>query len=203
MTFVTDKWGGSMATWFYARVSTKQQDPKSQVAAARARGIPAKNIVVETASGAKHDRPELTKLLARLEPGDVLVTYKLDRLARSLHHLLTLVKDLADRGIAFETLDGISTKGSTGKLVLSIFGAVAEFERNLLLERTMAGLAAARAEGRVGGRRRVMSPQDIEAARRRMGEGLKAHEVAKLYGISERSLWRNIRWAADVAAART
>jgi hypothetical protein len=148
-----------ITNWFYARVSTKKQDPKSQVNAARARGIPTKNIVVEVASGGRHDRPELARLLARLEPGDTLVTYKLDRLARSLHHLLTVVKDLEARGIAFETLDGINTKGSTGKLVLQIFGAVAEFEKNLLLERTMAGLEAARAEGRVGGRRRAMTPQ--------------------------------------------
>jgi DNA invertase Pin-like site-specific DNA recombinase len=192
-----------MATWFYARVSTRKQDPKAQVNAARARGIPAKHVVVEVASGGRHDRPELAKLLARLEPGDTLVTYKLDRLARSLHHLLTLTKDLEARGIAFETLDGISTKGSTGKLVLQIFGAVAEFERNLLLERTMAGLDAARAEGRVGGRRRSMTPAQIEAVRQRMASGeLKAHEAAKLHGISERSLWRNLKWATEAAAVR-
>src|SRR5687768_10158470 len=119
---------GYMTTYFYARVSSRKQDHKSQVEAARQRGIPTKNIVVETASGARNDRPELVKLLARLERGDVLVTFKLDRLARSLHHLLTVVKDLEERGIAFETLDGINTKGSTGKLVLQIFGAVAEFE---------------------------------------------------------------------------
>ena len=141
----------AVPTYFYARVSTKKQDPKAQVAAARQRGIPTKNIIVETASGAKNDRPELAKLLARLERGDTLVTFKLDRPARSLHHLLAVVKDLEERGIAFETLDGINTKGSTGKLVLQIFGAVAEFEKNLILERTMAGLRAARAEGKVGG----------------------------------------------------
>jgi DNA invertase Pin-like site-specific DNA recombinase len=192
-----------MATWFYARVSTKKQDPKSQIAAARQRGIPTKNIIVETASGAKHDRPELTKLLARLEPGDVLVTFKLDRLARSLHHLLTVLKDLDSRGIGFETLDGLSTRGSHGRLVLSVMGAVAQFEKDLLLERTVAGLAAARAEGRVGGRRRVMTPQQIEAARRDMKERkLKAREVAAIHGISERSLWRNLRWAADVEAVK-
>lgn len=192
-----------MATYFYARVSSRKQDPKSQIEAARKRGIPTKNIIVETASGAKNDRPQLAKLLTRLERGDVLVTFKLDRLARSLHHLLTVVKDLEQRGIAFETLDGINTKGPAGKLVLQLFGAVAEFERNLLLERTMAGLAAARAEGRVGGRRRVMKPQDIEAARRHITQRkLKAREVAKMYGVSERSLWRNLRWAADVEAVK-
>jgi len=177
--------------------------PGSQVEAARQRGIPTKNIVVEVASGAKNDRPKLNALLASLQRGDVLVTYKLDRLARSLHHLLTVVKELEERGIAFETLDGINTKGSTGKLVLQIFGAVAEFERALILERTMAGLAVARADGKVSGRKRSMTPQDIEAVRRRMAAGeLKAREAVKLHGITERSLWRNLRWASDVEALK-
>ena len=192
-----------MATYFYARVSTKQQDPKSQVAAARERGIQTKNIVIEVASGAKNDRPELAKLLARLHEGDVLVTFKLDRLARSLHHLLTVLIDLDKRGIGFETLDGLSTRGPHGRLTLSVLGAVAQFEKELMLERTMAGLRAARGEGRVGGRRRKLTPQDIEAARRHMIKGkLKAHEVAKMYSVSERSLWRNLKWATDAEALK-
>src|SRR5262245_40856957 len=194
-----------MTTYFYARVSTKKQDPKAQIEAARQRGIASGNIITEIASGAKSNRPKLAALLAKLEPGDTLVTYKLDRLARSLTHLLTVTKDLEERGIAFETCDGISTrdKSGVGKLVLQIFGAVAEFERNLILERTMAGLEVARAEGKVSGPRRKMTPEDIEAARRHMTDGkLKAHEVAKLYGLSERSLWRNLRWASDVEAIK-
>src|SRR5215831_10708189 len=113
------------------------------------------------------------------------------------------LEDLEARGIGFETLDGVSTRGATGKLVLHILGSVAQFERQLLIERTMAGLAAARAEGRTGGNRRRMTPQQIEAARKHMAEGgLKAHQVAKMYGISERSLWRNLRWAAELEAVR-
>jgi DNA invertase Pin-like site-specific DNA recombinase len=192
-----------MATYFYARVSTRQQDPKAQIDAARARGIPTKNIVVEMASGVRHDRPQLAKLLGCLERGDVLVTFKLDRLARSLHHLLSVLEDLQKRGVEFETLDGVTTRGSHGRLTLSVLGAVAQFERDLMLERTMAGLSAARAEGRVGGRRRKLIPQDLEAARRHMSEGkLKAREVARMYGVSERSLWRNLRWAADAEMMR-
>jgi DNA invertase Pin-like site-specific DNA recombinase len=191
-----------MATYFYARVSTKQQDPRSQIEDARARGIPTKNIVVEVASGAKNDRPELAKLLARLQEGDVLVTFKLDRLARSLHHLLTVLQDLDKRGIGFETLDGVSTRGPHGRLTLNVLGAVAQFEKELMLERTMAGLRAAKAEGRTGGRRRKLKPQDLEQARRRMAEGLKAREVARIYRVSERSLWRNLRWAADIEALK-
>ena len=187
-----------MTTYFYARVSSRDQDPKSQVEAARARGIPAKNIHVETASGARHDRPVLAKLLEQLDKDDVLVTFKLDRLGRSLAHLVKVLGELKAKGVGFETLDGVSTRGSTGELVLHILGSVAQFERQLLIERTVAGLAAARAEGRTGGRRRKMSPQDITTARRRLDEGLKAHEVAAMFKISERSLWRNLRWAADV-----
>lgn len=193
-----------MATYFYARVSTKQQDPRSQIEAARARGIPADKIVVEIASGAKHDRPKLAKLLSRLQSGDVLVTFKLDRLARSLRHLLTILDDLDKRGIGFETVDGVSTRGSMGRLVLNVLGSVAQFEKDLMLERTMAGLSAARAEGRIGGRQRKMTPENITAARRHMTEGkLKARDVAKMYGISVRSLWRNLRWASDANKLRS
>jgi len=192
-----------LATHFYARVSSRDQDPKSQVEAAITRGISPANIHIETASGARHERPVLTKLLAKLERGDVLMTFRLDRLGRSLVHLVKVLEDLETRGIAFETLDGVSTQGSTGKLVLHILGSVAQFERQLLIERTMAGLKAARAEGRTGGRRRTMTPHDIVTARRHMTEGkLKAREVAKMYGVSERSLWRNLRWAAELEEVR-
>jgi len=191
-----------MATHFYARVSSKEQDPKSQVEAARAGGISAKNIHIETASGARHERPVLTKLLAQLEKGDVLMTFRLDRLGRSLAHLVKVLEELETRGIGFETLDGVSTRGAIGKLVLHILGSVAQFERQLLIERTMAGLKAARAEGRTGGNRRKMTPKDITNARKRMSEGLKAREVAAMYGISERSLWRNLRWAAELEEVR-
>jgi DNA invertase Pin-like site-specific DNA recombinase len=190
-------------THFYARVSTKDQDPKAQIEAARARGIRAANIHVERASGARHDRPVLTALLAELKSGDTLVTFRLDRLGRSLSHLVKTLEDLEARGIGFETLDGVSTKGATGKLVLHVLASVAQFERQLMIERTMAGLAAARAEGRTGGNRRRMTPQQIETARRHMSEGkLKAREVAKMFDVSERSLWRNLRWAADLEALK-
>jgi DNA invertase Pin-like site-specific DNA recombinase len=102
-----------MATHFYARVSSKDQDPKSQIEAARARGIPAAKIHVETASGVRHDRPILTALLAELKAGDTLVTFRLDRLGRSLSHLVKTLEDLEVRKIGFETLDGVSTKGAT------------------------------------------------------------------------------------------
>jgi DNA invertase Pin-like site-specific DNA recombinase len=194
----------ALAVHFYARISSKEQDPKSQVAAACARGILTANIHTEVASGARHERPVLTKLLAELEKGDTLVTFRLDRLGRSLAHLVRVLEELEARGIAFETLDGVSTKGATGKLVLHILGSVAQFERQLLIERTTAGLKAARAEGRTGGRRRKMTPKDITTARKHITVGkLKAREVAAMYGVSERSLWRNLRWATELEEVRT
>jgi DNA invertase Pin-like site-specific DNA recombinase len=118
-------------------------------------------------------------------------------------HLLTVLQDLEKRRIGFETLDGVSTRGATGKLVLNVLGSVAQFEIELMLEGTMAGLRAARAEGRVGGRRLKMKSQDLVKARQQLTNGkLKARDVAKLYGVSERSLWRNLRWAADVEAQK-
>src|SRR5215813_355022 len=103
-----------LATHFYARVSSRDQDPKSQVESAIARGISPANIHIETASGARHDRPVLSKLLAALKQGDVLMTFRLDRLGRSLVHLVKVLEDLEARGVGFETLDGVSTQGSTG-----------------------------------------------------------------------------------------
>ena len=128
-----------MATHFYARVSSPDQDPKSQIEAAIARGISPANIHTETASGGRHKRPVLSNLLATLERGDVLMTFRLDRLGRSLVHLVKVLADLEARGIGFETLDGVSTHGATGKLVLHILASVVQFERQLLIERTMAG----------------------------------------------------------------
>jgi DNA invertase Pin-like site-specific DNA recombinase len=128
-----------LATHFYARVSSRDQDPKSQIEAAIARGISPANIHTETASGGRHKRPVLSNLLATLEKGDVLMTFRLDRLGRSLLHLVKVLADLEARGIGFETLDGVSTHGATGKLVLHILASVAQFERQLLIERTMAG----------------------------------------------------------------
>jgi DNA invertase Pin-like site-specific DNA recombinase len=192
-----------LTTYFYARVSSKDQDPKSQVEAARKRGISAKHIHVETASGARHDRPVLGRLLAQLEKSDTLVTFKLDRLGRSLAHPVKVLEDLEARSVGFETLDDVSTKGSTGKLVLHILASVAQFERQLLIERTHAGLVAARADRRTGGRRRTMSIKDLGAARRHLDEGLKAHQVAAMYQVSERTLWRNLRWANDVEELRS
>jgi len=155
--------------------------------------------VVEKASGARHDRPVLEKALAALEKGDTLACFKLDRLGRSLAHLVRVIEDLDARGIHFMTAeDGLSTKGSTGKLVLNILGSIAQFERNLMLERTRAGLAAAKAKGRVGGRPRRMGPAEVTRARQMLKKGeLNADDVAAMLKVSRRTLFRELRAAHD------
>lgn len=153
-----------MALIGYARVSTADQDLAAQRAALAAAGCSL--IVEETASGADAGRPALARLLARIAPGDTLVVVRLDRLARSLTHLLAVIARLRSRSAALRSLgDPIDTSGPSGLLVLQILGAVAEFERALIRERTRAGLAAARARGRAGGHPglRARDPRAIAA----------------------------------------
>src|SRR5918995_2311457 len=134
----------------YARVSTTDQQPQLQVDALERAGC--YRVFTETASGARADRPILEQLLDQLRPGDTLVVWKLDRLGRSLRHLVETISELADRGIGFRSLqEAIDTTTPGGKLVFHVFAALAEFERDLIRERTSAGLAAARARGRPGG----------------------------------------------------
>ncbi|ADJ22727.1 Resolvase domain protein [Hyphomicrobium denitrificans ATCC 51888] len=136
-------------TVFYARVSTRDQNLALQVDAAKELGIKTENIFIEKASGTRHDRPELAKAIATLEPSDTLACYKLDRIGRSLAHLSKLLDDLNARGIKFKTVsDGLDTSGSTGRLVLHMLAAVEQFERDLIVERTRAGLAAAKKSGK-------------------------------------------------------
>jgi DNA invertase Pin-like site-specific DNA recombinase len=131
----------------YARVSTTDQHPQLQVDALTAAGC--YRVFTETASGARADRPALTQVLDQLRPGDTLVVWKLDRLGRSLRHLVDTITSLADRGIGFRSLqEAIDTTTPGGKLVFHAFAALAEFERDLIRERTAAGLVAARARGR-------------------------------------------------------
>lgn len=139
-----------MALLGYARVSTDDQATRSQVTALRAAGCTA--IHEETASGAARDRPVLARLLDRMGPGDVLVVARIDRLARSLAHLLQVIEHLEAKGAHFRSLgDPIDTASPQGKFTLQVLGAAAELERALIRERTVAGLASARTRGRVGG----------------------------------------------------
>jgi DNA invertase Pin-like site-specific DNA recombinase len=161
--------------------------------------VPTAHIFVETASGARHDRPELAKALAACLPGDTLAAYKLDRIGRSLAHLTKLLAELEARGAAFRTVeDSLSTQGSTGKLVLHMLGAVAQFERDLILERTRAGLEAARQRGKRLGPPVKWRPDMAARARDLMGkDGLNAEDAAKVLGVSRRTLFRGLRAARE------
>ncbi len=147
----------------YARVSTTEQNPTLQLDALQAAGC--ERVFTEEASGAVAERPELARALDHLRPGDTLVVWKLDRLGRSLRHLIDTVRGLEDRGGGFRSLqEQVDTTTPGGRLVFHVFGALAEFERDLIRERTHAGLAAARARGRRGGRPTVMTPEKRKAA---------------------------------------
>jgi DNA invertase Pin-like site-specific DNA recombinase len=194
-------------TVFYVRVSTAQQSPALQIKAAKELGVNARDIVVEKCSGARPDRPVLSRAVAALGRGDTLACWKLDRIGRSVHHLSGLLRDLDDRGVRFRTADGaVNTTGPTGKLLLHVLSAVAQFERDLMLERTRAGLAAARARGRVGGRPPKMDLQKIARARELIEAGeLSADEVAAMLKISRRTLFRGLALARtldEVASTR-
>jgi len=186
-------------TLFYARVSTRDQKADLQIEAAKHLGVKTANIYVEKASGTRHDRPVLAKALAALNRGDTLACYKLDRLGRSMFHLAKVVEELDARGISFMTTeDGLSTKGSTGKLVLHMLGAVAQFERDLILERTRAGLAAARKRGKRLGPPLKWQADMAKRARNLMKkDGLNADEAARVLGISRRTLFRGLKAARD------
>ena len=174
----------------YARVSTQDQDPEMQVEALRKAGC--KKIFVEKASGAQRDRPELIAALDYARDGDTIVVWKLDRLARSLKQLIETVEDLEERGIGFKSVtETIDTTTSGGKLVFTIFAALAEFERSIIQERTRAGLEAARLRGRVGGRPRTVSDDDIAAAKAMLKDPeITVRKVAERIGCSEATLYR-------------
>jgi DNA invertase Pin-like site-specific DNA recombinase len=137
----------------YARVSTNEQHLDLQRDALRKAGVSAKHLYTDTITGTKQERPGLEAALSHLREGDTFVVWRLDRLGRSLKHLIETVTKLQQENIAFQSItENINTATATGKLVFHLFGALAEFERNLITERTMAGLEAARARGRTGGR---------------------------------------------------
>src|SRR3954462_9878682 len=140
----------------YARVSTTEQNLDLQLDALRKAGCTDAHIFTDKITGTKQERPGLNEALSHLRPGDTFVVWRLDRLARSLTNLIELVNRLASQQIAFRSItENIDTSTATGQLVFHIFGALAEFERNLIRERTIAGLTAARARGKTGGRPRL------------------------------------------------
>lgn len=174
----------------YARVSTREQDAAMQAEALTAAGC--EKIYEETASGAQRDRPELIKALGYLRKGDVLVVWKLDRLARSIKQLIETIEDLEKRGIGFISLtEAIDTTTPGGRLVFHVFAALAEFERELIRERTNAGLKSAKARGVKLGRPKALEGEALGVAMALMKSGeMTAGQVAKHVGISRASLYR-------------
>lgn len=175
----------------YARVSNLDQNPDLQLEKLKAAGC--ERVITEKASGAKVDRPELARVLNDiLREGDTLVVWKLDRLARSLKQLIETAADLKARGIGLISLtDAIDTASPGGMLVFHMLGAIAEFERALIRERTMAGLAEAKRKGKRGGRPRRLTDKDVSAAKVLLADGtLSSKEVAARFGVSKATLYR-------------
>ena len=160
-------------------------------------GVDPEALYEDKASGKKDDRPQLTGCLKALRADDTLLVWKLDRLGRDLRHLVNIVHDLTQRGIGLKVLTGqgaaIDTTTASGKLVFGIFAALAEYERELISERTIAGLAAARARGRKGGRPFKMTPAKVRLAAASMGKpGTNVGELCKELGITRQTLYRHV-----------
>lgn len=175
----------------YARVSTTDQNPELQLEALRRAGC--EKLFTEKASGARDERPELARILDDvLRAGDTLVVWKLDRLARSLKKLIAIAEELEREKIGLVSLtESIDTTTPGGMLTFHVFGAIAQFERALIRERTTAGLVEARRQGRKGGRPPAMRGGDITAARAMMQEGsLPVRDIAKRMGVSIATLYR-------------
>ena len=191
----------------YARVSTKDQNLDLQVDALEKAGC--EQVFREVASGAKTARPVLDDLLSRLRAGDVLVIWKLDRLGRSLKHLVTLATELMDREVGLISLnDPVDTTSAQGRLIFNIFASLAEFERDLIRERTQAGLKAARARGRKGGRPKGLSKEakaTAMAAETLYREGqLSVQAICDQLGISKPTLYTYLKHrGVDTGSMRT
>jgi DNA invertase Pin-like site-specific DNA recombinase len=174
----------------YARVSTIDQDATLQIDALNRAGC--YRVFVDTGSGSLQHRPELDKLLDQIRPGDTLVVWRLDRLGRSIRHLIDQLQVLAERGVGFRSLqETIDTTSPGGRLVFHVFAALAEFERDLIRERTNAGLAAARARGRTGGRPSSLSSDQIKAARRMYDQNdMTVAQIGDVLGVSRTTIYR-------------
>ncbi len=178
----------------YARVSTDDQDLSLQVDALEKHGIAKYLIFMDKLSGARSDRPGLAKCLDALQGGDILVVWRLDRLGRSMRHLISLVEDLRGRGVGFRSLNegAIDTTSASGELIFNIVSALAQFERRLIQERTKAGLAAARARGRKGGRppTRATEPKVVLAKKLYQDKTISLDDICATLKMSKSTLYR-------------
>ena len=181
----------------YARVSTNEQELGLQIDALLAHGVRREHLFQDKLSGAREDRPGLAACTNSLRRGDTLVVWRLDRLGRSMRHLVNMIEDLKDRGIGFRSIsDGmIDTTSASGELVLNIFSALAQFERRLIQERTKAGLAAARARGRKGGRPPMEkdAPKILLANKLFCALTVSLDDICETLKISRSTLYRYVR----------
>lgn len=176
----------------YARGSSADQNLDLQHDALKGAGC--EEIYSDIASGARSDRSELSKCLSYLRKGDMLVVWKLDRLGRSLRHLVNLIAEFETKGIGFKSLkESIDTTTSGGKLIFHIFASLAEFERELIRERTIAGLSSARARGRNGGRPRALSTEQVKMAKKMVSDKtIPIKEILDTFKISKSTLYKSI-----------
>lgn len=173
----------------YARVSTRDQNLSAQLDALTQAGCI--RVYEEKASGARSDRPVLAEVMRTLRDGDTLVVFKLDRVARSLPHLLETMDTLNQTGVGFRSLtEDINTTTPGGRLVFHVMAAISEFEREIIRERTAAGLKAAKARGRTGGRPRKMTAEKIKAAEKLLSTGTPVRDVAAMFNVSVPTLYR-------------
>ncbi|GAA2790540.1 recombinase family protein [Mycolicibacterium pallens] len=187
-----------MAVIGYARVSTADQNMALQLDALKDVGVE-RVFRDQGVSGSTSDRPGLDACLDHLREGDVLTVWKLDRLGRNTQHVLTVVDQLTSRGIGFRSItEGLHTEGAMGKAMLTIMAAFAQLERDTMIERTRAGLAAAAANGRKGGRPRKVDDADAAKARGLRDKGIAATDIAKMLGVSRATVYR---YLADGTAA--
>jgi len=183
----------------YARVSTTEQNPDLQIDELTAAGC--WQVWTDHASGALDRRPQLDAVLEQLRPGDTLVVWRLDRLGRSLRHLIEVVTGLDERGVGFRSLrESIDTTTAGGRLVFHLFGALAQFEREIIRDRTVAGLTAARARGRVGGRPSKLSVEQRRQARKMYdARELTVEQIGAVLGVSRTSIYRALGQTAEPA----
>ena len=180
----------------YARVSTGDQDVALQLDALQKAGC--ETVFRDQASGAKMDRPGLAEALAHVRKDDILVVWKLDRLGRSLPHLIETVTELERRKVGLCSLtESIDTTTPGGRLIFHVFGALGQFERDLIRERTRAGLSAAAARGRKGGRKRVVTDEKLARAKSLMQQGLNVRETAARLKIGKTALYEALAAATN------
>lgn len=181
----------------YVRVSTKEQDLRSQIDSLIKNGCNEAYIYTDVISGSKSNRTGLSKCLSILESGDTLLVWRLDRLGRSMSHLVNLVEELGSKGISFKSIsDGaIDTTTASGELVFNIFSSLAQFERKLIQERTNAGLSAARARGKIGGRKKIKKddPKVLMTKNMYNSHSMSIDDICKTLRISKSTFYRFIK----------